>query len=80
MRYFVIAVCSLLLALSFVSDVKAGDTYSNPIYEENFAILWQGRSTTIGIGDPTVISHKNTFICMSPVIIKDTMPMFHSIW
>ncbi len=61
MRYFVIAVCSLLLALSFVSDVKAGDTYSNPIYEENFAILWQGRSTTIGIGDPTVISHKNTF-------------------
>ncbi len=52
---------ALLFGLVAGNNSHAGQTYKNPVYEEDFKVSFGGRSMTIGIGDPTVIFHNGKY-------------------
>lgn len=56
-RTFIAAV----LVLCWIPQVQAMESYSNPVIEESFSIKTPKFTTTIGIGDPTVLLHEGVY-------------------
>lgn len=53
-----LSVLSVLISARFIA---AEATYSNPVYKEDFSVIFNGQPMTIGIGDPTVILHDGIY-------------------
>ena len=59
-KYKSLAFC-LLLWLVIPKTAFAEATYSNPVYEEDFTVTFNGRTTNLGIGDPAVILYNGLY-------------------